>query len=163
MEDIAENGVAAHWAYKTGNQNENNTLGARKWLTRIANYDAESQDSSEFFETMKSDLFNDEVYVFTPKGDIINLKNGSTPIDFAYELHTDVGDKAIACKINRKYAPLNVRLENGQSIEIIVSKSAEPNPAWLNFVSTSKARSSIRSNLRLSLIHILTLPTSPKV
>ena len=71
-----------------------------KWLTRIGN-DAESQDSSEFFETMKSDLFNDEVYVFTPKGDIINLKNGSTPIDFAYELHTDVGDKAIACKINR--------------------------------------------------------------
>ena len=148
MEDVAENGVAAHWAYKTGIQDVNKTLGARKWLKRIANYDEESQDSSEFFETIKSDLFNDEVYVFTPKGDIINLKNGSTPIDFAYELHTDVGDRAIACKINRKYAPLNVRLENGQSIEIIVSKKAEPNPAWLNFVSTSKARSSIRSNLR---------------
>ena len=148
MVEIAENGVAAHWAYKTEKSDASEGLGARKWLKSIIDYDKEAKNSNEFFETIKSDLFNNEVYVFTPDGDILNLKNGATPIDFAYELHTDIGNKTVGCKVNRKYAPLNIQLESGQSIEIEVSEDAEPSPAWLNFVTTSKARSAIRSSLR---------------
>ena len=148
MVEIAENGVAAHWAYKTEKSDASEGLGARKWLKSIIDYDKEAENSNEFFETIKSDLFNNEVYVFTPDGDILNLKNGATPIDFAYELHTDIGNNTVGCKVHRKYAPLNIQLESGQSIEIEVSEDAEPSPAWLNFVTTSKARSAIRSSLR---------------
>ncbi len=149
MELIAENGIAAHWAYKTKEDDRGDSArGTKKWLDNLVDINLSSRDSSEFFESVKSELFNDEVYVFTPAGDIVNLKSGATPIDFAYELHTDIGNQAIACKVNRKYAPLNIQLENGQSIEIIVSKESEPNPEWLNFVASSKARSAIRASLR---------------
>ena len=148
MELVAENGIAAHWAYKSKDSGGPRFLGARKWAEGLKDLNLNSKDSHEFIESLKTDLFNNEVYVFTPNGEIVNLKNGSTPIDFAYELHTDLGNKAIACKVNRKYAPLNVQLDNGQSIEIITGDEVAPDPAWLNFVVSSKARSAIRATLR---------------
>ena len=148
MEIIAQNGIAAHWSYKTKDSVSSDLIGAKKWIESFADLKEASKDSHEFVESIKTDLIYDEVYVFTPAGRIVNLKSGSTPIDFAYELHTDLGNKAIACRVNRKFAPLNIRLENGQSIEIITSDKVEVSPDWLNFVVTSKARSSIRYALR---------------
>lgn len=148
MEIIAQNGIAAHWSYKTKDSVSSDLIGAKKWIESFADLKEASKDSHEFVESIKTDLIYDEVYVFTPAGRIVNLKSGSTPIDFAYELHTDLGNKAIACRVNRKFAPLNIRLENGQSIEIITSDKLEVSPDWLNFVVTSKARSSIRYALR---------------
>ena len=148
MEIIAQNGIAAHWSYKTKDSVSSDLIGAKKWIESFADLKEASKDSHEFVESIKTDLIYDEVYVFTPAGRIVNLKSGSTPIDFAYELHTDLGNKAIACRVNRKFAPLNIRLENGQSIEIIPSDKVEVSPDWLNFVVTSKARSSIRYALR---------------
>ncbi len=148
MEIIAETGISAHWSYKTKDDVSFESIGAKKWIESFTDLNKASIDSHEFVEAIKTDLVYDEVYVFTPAGMIVNLKTGSTPIDLAYELHTELGNKAIACKVNRKYAPLNIRLENGQSIEIITSEKYEVNPEWLNFVVTSKARSSIRSALR---------------
>ena len=148
MELIAQNGIAAHWSYKTKDAVNSDLIGAKKWIEGFSDLEKASVDSHEFVEAIKTDLVYDEVYVFTPAGKIVNLKSGSTPIDFAYELHTELGNKAVACKVNRKYAPLNIRLENGQSIEIIASDKQEVSPDWLNFVVTSKARSSIRLALR---------------
>ena len=148
MELIAQNGIAAHWSYKTKDAVNSDIIGAKKWIEGFSDLEKASVDSHEFVEAIKTDLVYDEVYVFTPAGKIVNLKSGSTPIDFAYELHTELGNKAAACKVNRKYAPLNIRLENGQSIEIIASDKQEVSPDWLNFVVTSKARSSIRLALR---------------
>ena len=148
MEIIAQNGISAHWSYKTKDMFSSDLIGAKKWIESFTALSEASQDSHEFVESIKTDLIYDEVYVFTPAGRIVNLKSGSTPIDFAYELHTDLGSKALACKVNRKFAPLNIRLENGQSIEIITSDKPEVSPDWLNFVVTSKARSSIRLALR---------------
>ena len=148
MEIIAQNGIAAHWSYKTKDAINSDLIGAKKWIEGFSDLKKASIDSHEFVEAIKTDLVYDEVYVFTPAGMIVNLKSGSTPIDFAYELHTELGNKAVACKVNRKYAPLNIRLENGQSIEIIASDKQEVSPDWLNFVVTSKARSSIRLALR---------------
>ncbi len=148
MEIIAENGISAHWSYKTKDSVTSESIGAKKWIESFTDLNKASVDSHEFVEAIKTDLVYDEVYVFTPAGRIVNLKSGSTPIDLAYELHTELGNKAVACKVNRKYAPLNIRLENGQSIEIITSDKQEVSPDWLNFVVTSKARSSIRVALR---------------
>tara|TARA_B100000767_G_C19757207_1_gene533499 strand:+ start:304 stop:2526 length:2223 start_codon:yes stop_codon:yes gene_type:complete len=148
METIAGTGIAAHWSYKTKGQLGSESIGARKWIESFTDLNKASLDTNEFVEALKTDLVYDEVYVFTPKGRIVNLKSGSTPIDLAYELHTELGNHAIACKVNRKYAPLNIQLESGQSIEIITSDDQEVSPDWLNFVVTSKARSSIRSALR---------------
>ena len=148
MEIIAQNGISAHWSYKTKDAVGSDLIGAKKWIEGFTDLKKASVDSHEFVEAIKTDLVYDEVYVFTPAGKIVNLKSGSTPIDFAYELHTELGNKTVACKVNRKYAPLNIRLENGQSIEIIASDKQEVSPDWLNFVVTSKARSSIRLALR---------------
>ena len=148
MEIIAENGISAHWSYKTKDSVTSESMGAKKWIESFTDLNKASADTHEFVEAIKTDLVYDEVYVFTPAGRIVNLKSGSTPIDLAYELHTDLGNQAVACKVNRKYAPLNIRLENGQSIEIITSDKQEVSPDWLNFVVTSKARSSIRLALR---------------
>ena len=148
MEIIAENGISAHWSYKTKDSVNSQSIGAKKWIESFTDLNKASIDTHEFVEAIKTDLVYDEVYVFTPAGMIVNLKAGSTPIDLAYELHTELGNKAIACKVNRRYAPLNIRLENGQSIEIITSEENAVSPEWLNFVVTSKARSSIRSSLR---------------
>ena len=148
MEIIAENGISAHWSYKTKDNATSDSIGAKKWIESFTDLNKASADTHEFVEAIKTDLVYDEVYVFTPAGRIVNLKSGSTPIDLAYELHTDLGNHAVACRVNRKYAPLNIRLENGQSIEIITSEKLEVSPDWLNFVVTSKARSSIRLALR---------------
>ena len=148
METIAGNGIAAHWSYKTKDQINSESMGAKKWIESFTDLNKASIDTNEFVEALKTDLVYDEVYVFTPKGRIVNLKSGSSPIDFAYELHTELGNHTIACRINRKYAPLNIQLESGQSVEIIRSDEQEVSPDWLNFVVTSKARSSIRSALR---------------
>ena len=148
METIAGNGIAAHWSYKTKDQIDSESIGAKKWIESFTDLNKASIDTNEFVEALKTDLVYDEVYVFTPKGRIVNLKSGSTPVDFAYELHTELGNHTLACRINRKYAPLNIQLESGQSVEIIRSDEYEVSPDWLNFVVTSKARSSIRSALR---------------
>ena len=148
MEIIAETGISAHWSYKTKDEVGPDSIGAKKWIESFTDLNNTSLNSQEFVEAIKTDLIYDEVYVFTPKGRIMKLKSGSTPIDLAYAIHIEIGNSAVGCKINRKYAPLNILLENGQSVEIITSDQQEVSPDWLNFVVTSKARSSIRFALR---------------
>ncbi|MFT7128528.1 MAG: guanosine-3',5'-bis(diphosphate) 3'-pyrophosphohydrolase [Gammaproteobacteria bacterium] len=150
MEEMANHGIAAHWLYKTTNGEALNSshARARQWLSGLLEMQQRAGDSLEFIENVKIDLFPDEVYVFSPKGKIMELPQGSTAIDFAYAVHTDVGSKCVACRINRRLAPLSEQLESGQTIEIITSTGAQPNPAWLNFVVTGKARTNIRHALK---------------
>ena len=149
MHKLAEAGVAAHWLYKnkdahvTELQQQTN-----QWLKRLLEIQTESSDSFEFLEHLKIDLFPDEVYVFSPKGKIFVLPKGSTTIDYAYAVHTVVGNTAMAAKINQELVPLRAELTTGDHIEIITASVAKPNPAWLNFVITPKARSQIRLYLR---------------
>jgi guanosine-3',5'-bis(diphosphate) 3'-pyrophosphohydrolase len=149
MHQLAECGIAAHWIYKTS-RDDRSTLphGASEWLSSLLELQSGVGDSMEFLENVKIDLFPDEVYVFTPQGDIMVLPRGATVIDFAYAVHSRVGDSCVAARIDRRLAPLRSRLFNGQTVEIISSEGAVPNPAWLNFVVTSKARSHIRSYLK---------------
>ena len=149
MEKVAENGVAAHWIYKSEGLEVNEAqLRAREWVQRLLEMQHSAGNSLEFIENVKIDLFPDEVYVFTPKGHILELPKGATPVDFAYTVHSDVGNHCIAAKVNRRLVPLSLPLSNGQTIEIITSINAHPNPAWLNFVVTGKARSNIRHVLK---------------
>ena len=149
MEDLANNGIAAHWVYKSKDDVINgNHARTRQWLKGVLELQQHAGSSLEFIENVKIDLFPDEVYVFTPKGSIMELPKGSTPVDFAYAVHTDVGNSCIACRINRRLAPLSEPLESGQTVEIITAPGARPNPAWLNFVTTGKARSNIRHALK---------------
>lgn len=149
MHKVAEAGVAAHWLYKTNDahltQLQQQT---HQWLQRLVEIQTESEDSSEFLENFKIDLFPDEVYVFTPKGNIMALPKGATAVDFAYAVHTDVGNECIAVKINNELAPLRTQMRNGDHVEIITASLAKPNPAWLNYVVTGKARSHIRHYLK---------------
>ncbi|MCK6371872.1 MAG: bifunctional (p)ppGpp synthetase/guanosine-3',5'-bis(diphosphate) 3'-pyrophosphohydrolase [Gammaproteobacteria bacterium] len=150
MDRIAENGIASHWKYKE-NDTERGGLPpqarAREWLASISEIQA-AADSEEFLEHVKVDLFPDKVYVFTPKGDILRLPRGSTCVDLAYAVHTDVGNRCVAAKIDRRLVPLRTQLNSGETVEIITAKSARPNPAWVNFVVTAKARAAIRQFLR---------------
>lgn len=149
MENVAENGVAAHWIYKSSGIEVNEAqLRAREWVQRLLEMQRSTGDSLEFIENVKIDLFPDEVYVFTPKGHIMELPNGATPVDFAYTVHSDIGNSCVAAKVNRRLVPLSFPLVNGQTVEIITAASAYPSPAWLNFVVTGKARSNIRSFLK---------------
>lgn len=149
MHELAESGVAAHWKYKTGADHLNEVQQrTHQWLQRLLDIQSESRDSAEFLENVKVDLFPDEVYVFTPNGKIMALPSGSTSVDFAYAVHTDIGNQCVAAKINYELMPLRTRLNNGDRVEIITSAQARPNPSWLNFVVTGKARSSIRHNLK---------------
>lgn len=153
MEEMANHGIAAHWLYKT---NEGQPLNAshtraRQWLQGLLEMQQRAGDSLEFIESVKIDLFPDEVYVFSPKGKIMELPQGSTAVDFAYAVHTDVGNSCVASRINRRLAPLSEKLQSGQTIEIITSSGAQPNPAWLNFVVTGKARTNIRHFLKNQL------------
>ena len=148
MHRLAESGIAAHWQYKAGeeaggSQHER----AREWLKSLMQMQ-EGGNPEEFFESVKVDLFPDKVYVFTPKGDILRLPRGATCVDFAYAVHTDVGRRCVAAKIDRRLVPLRTELRNGQTVEVITAKGATPNPAWANFVVTAKARASIRSYLK---------------
>lgn len=149
MHNVANSGVAAHWMYKTSDANltalQQQT---HQWLQRLLEIQTESEDSYEFLENFKVDLFPDEVYVFTPKGKILALPRGSTAVDFAYAVHTDVGNSCVAVKINNELAPLRAEMRNGDHVEIITAALAKPNPAWLNYVVTGKARSHIRHYLK---------------
>ena len=147
MDKMAENGIAAHWLYKSFSNN-NVEARAKEWLNSILEIQKNSGNSLEFIEHIKIDLYPDEVYIFTPNGDIMSLPNGSTCVDFAYAVHTDVGHCCIAAKIDRRLVPMSTKLSNGQTIEIITAKGANPNPAWLTFVATVKARSNIRHWLK---------------
>jgi guanosine-3',5'-bis(diphosphate) 3'-pyrophosphohydrolase len=148
MHEVAESGIAAHWQYKEGDESTG-TYGdrAREWLQQLVDIQ-QGGNSEEFLESVKVDLFPDKVYVFTPKGDIRRLPRGSTCVDFAYDVHTDVGNRCVAAKVDRRLVPLRTPLRNGQTVEIISAKGATPNPSWINFVVTAKARASIRQYLK---------------
>lgn len=149
MDKVAENGVAAHWIYKSSGLEVNEAqLRAREWVQRLLEMQRSTGSSLEFIENVKIDLFPDEVYVFTPKGHIMELPKGATPVDFAYTVHSGVGNSCVAAKVNRRLVPLSIPLTNGQTVEIITAPNAHPNPAWLNFVVTGKARSNIRHFLK---------------
>ncbi|MGF2735385.1 RelA/SpoT family protein [Marinobacter sp. DUT-1] len=150
MEHIANNGIAAHWMYKNEPSNVTNVNQARvdRWVKGLMEMRERADDSLEFIEHVKVDLFPDEIYVFTPKGRIMELPSGATPVDFAYAIHTDIGNAAVACRINRNLGSLSQPLQSGQTVEIITAPGARPNPAWLSFVVTGKARSSIRHVLK---------------
>ncbi len=150
MHRVAENGIAAHWGYKEG-ENKGGVIAqakAREWLKGLLDLQQNAGDSIEFLENVKVDLFPDEVYVFSPKGQIMELPRGATIVDFAYAVHTDIGNSCIAAKVNQRHTPLSTRLKNGQTVEIITAPGATPNPSWLNFVFTAKARSNIRNILK---------------
>ncbi|HEY5930857.1 MAG TPA: bifunctional (p)ppGpp synthetase/guanosine-3',5'-bis(diphosphate) 3'-pyrophosphohydrolase [Burkholderiales bacterium] len=149
MHKIAEAGVASHWLYKE-NDTQINDLHRKthQWLQSLLEMQSESGDSIEFLEHLKVDLFPDEVYVFTPKGKIMALPHGATCVDFAYAVHTDIGNRCVAVKINHELVPLRSELKNGDRVEIITAVHAKPNPAWLNYVVTGKARSHIRHFLK---------------
>ena len=149
MDSVAERGVAAHWAYKTDSGPANSAQArAREWLSSLADSQVNTASSDEFIENVKIDLFPDEVYLFTPRGDILALPRNATALDFAYAVHTDVGDHAVAARVDKKLLPLRTRLESGQLVEIITAPSAVPNPAWLESVVTGKARTAIRQYLK---------------
>jgi len=146
----ANMGIAAHWSYKTDDEaGIGSGLRASRWLSSLIDLQKKSSNPTEFADSLRKDLDAEEVYLFSPKGDIYALKAGATPIDFAYEVHTGLGNSIVGCKVNRREAPLNVELESGQTVEIITSsKTVEADPAWLNFVVTGKARSGVRARLR---------------
>ncbi len=149
MDAVAEGGVASHWAYKSGdNRLDQATLNTNKWLQSILDLQARSANAIEFLEHVKIDLFPNEVYIFTPKGKILVLPEGSTPIDFAYTVHTDVGNRCVAARINSVMMPLRTKLKTGDTVEIITAPQARPNAAWLNFAVSSRARSAIRSYIK---------------
>ena len=149
MHRIAEAGVASHWLYKTSHTPINDLhQKTHQWLQSLLESLSESGDSVEFLEHLKVDLFPDEVYVFTPKGKIMALPRGATAVDFAYNVHTDIGNRCVAAKVNFELVPLRSELKNGDRVEIITAPHAKPNPSWLSYVVTSKARSHIRHFLK---------------
>lgn len=149
MNNLAEAGIAAHWMYKTKeNQVSRLQQDTNQWLKRLLEIQSDSADSLEFLEHLKVDLFPDEVYVFSPKGKIFVLPKGSTAVDYAYAVHTDVGNSCFVCKINNELVPLRTEVKTGDHIEIITGPMAKPNPSWLNFVITGKARSQIRAFMK---------------
>lgn len=150
MNRVAEAGIAAHWLYKSddGTTGNNAQVRAREWLRGVLEIQQHAGNSMEFLENVKIDLFPDEAYLFTPSGDIMVLPRGATAIDFAYAVHTDVGNQCVAVKINRRLMPLRTELYNGQTIEIITAPGAQANPGWLEFVKTAKARTNIRALLK---------------
>jgi GTP diphosphokinase / guanosine-3',5'-bis(diphosphate) 3'-diphosphatase len=148
MHRVAEAGIAAHWKYKIGDDPDaGQQERTREWLSNLVSLQ-EAGSSEEFLESVKVDLFPDKVYVFTPKGEILRLPSGATVVDFAYAVHTDIGNRCVAAKVDRRLTPLRTVLRNGQTVEIITAKGATPNPSWVNFVVTAKARSAIRHYLK---------------
>ena len=150
MDDVAEAGIAAHWLYKEGGTHSRSGAHkrAREWLHRIMEMQTVAGNPEEFLEHVKVDLFPESVYVFTPKGRIIELPKGATTVDFAYAIHTDVGNTCVGARVDRRLAPLGTPLTTGQTVEMITAPGARPNPAWLNFAVTAKARSNIRHYLK---------------
>jgi len=149
MEDMANNGIAAHWLYKTDAQSSRGShTRAREWVQGLLEMQQRAGNSLEFIESVKIDLFPDEIYVFTPQGRILELPRRATAVDFAYAVHTDVGNSCVACRVNRQLAPLSEPLQSGQTVEILTSPGARPNPAWLDYAVTAKARTNIHHFLK---------------
>ena len=148
MHMVAEKGVAAHWMYKTNSSSQGMQQLGANWLQSLIDIQDETRDANEFLEHVKIDLFPDAVYVFTPKSKIMALPKGATPVDFAYAIHSDVGDHCVAAQINGEPVPLRTELHSGDVIEIVTAAGARPNPAWLSFVRTGRARSKIRHFLK---------------
>ena len=154
MHLLAENGIASHWIYKTQKDTTEKQsfnaaqLHARQWLDGILEIEKSIKNPLEFIENIKIDLFPDKVYVFTPQGEILELAKGATPIDFAYAIHSDIGNRTIAIKLDKQLAPLSTTLKSGQQIEIITAPDAKPNPKWLDFVVTGRAKTSIKQFLK---------------
>ena len=150
MDQMADKGVAAHWLYKEGGSNTDTTaqMKARRWMQSLLELQQSAGSSFEFIENVKSDLFPEEIYVFTPEGRIIELPMGATAVDFAYAVHTDVGNSCVGVKVDRKPYPMSQPLDSGQTLEVVTSAAARPNATWLNFVVTAKARLQIRTYLR---------------
>jgi GTP diphosphokinase / guanosine-3',5'-bis(diphosphate) 3'-diphosphatase len=149
MHQLADAGVASHWLYKAGDAELSEVQKkTHQWLQNLLDIQADSRDSAEFIEHIKVDLFPDEVYIFTPKGEIMALPRGATAIDFAYSVHTDIGNHCVAAKINGDYMPLSTPLKNGDRVEIVTSESARPSPSWVHFAATGKARAQIRNTLK---------------
>lgn len=145
MHKTAEYGIAAHWRYKEGKVGDEKFEEKLSWLRRLLEWQKDLQEPQEFMETLKIDLFEDEVFVFTPEGDVVSLPKGGTPVDFAYHIHTEVGHRCVGAKVNGKIVPLEYELENSDIVEILTSKKSNgPSRDWLNFVKTSKARSKIK-------------------
>src|SRR5689334_360332 len=148
MHRVAESGIASHWKYKSGELEDSiQQARAREWLSNLVELQ-EGGTSEEFLESVKVDLFPDKVYVFTPRGEILRLPSGATVVDFAYSVHTDIGNRCVAAKVDRRLTPLRTVLRNGQTVEIITAKGAMPNPSWVNFDVTAKARGAIRHYLK---------------
>ncbi len=150
MHEVSEHGIAAHWHYKDGKSDHPSPveIKAQEWVKNLLEIQQSAGNSLDFLENVKIDLFPDVIYVFTPKGDIITLPKGATAIDFAYAVHSNLGHATVGCRINKKLVPLRTVLENGQTVQIIKGSEALPNPNWLNFVTTAKARSQIRHFLK---------------
>jgi (p)ppGpp synthase/HD superfamily hydrolase len=149
MHRLAESGVASHWMYKDDSDRLSQLQKqTHRWLQSLLEIQHQSGDPQEFLEHVKVDLFPDEVYVFTPKGRILSLPRGATAVDFAYAVHTDIGNRCVAAKVNGELVPLRTELRNGDRVEIITASHAKPNPGWLQYVRTGKARSNIRHFLK---------------
>ena len=149
MHRMAESGIAAHWLYKSDNSSSENAQDrANEWLRDLLEIQKTAGDSLEFIDNLKVDLFPQEVFVFTPQGNIIKLPRGATIVDFAYAIHTDIGNACVSARIDNKLVPLQTKLENGMTAEVITASWARPNPLWLNHIITAKARSSIRNYLK---------------
>jgi GTP pyrophosphokinase len=144
MHHVAESGIAAHWKYKEGKGYDEREVERFAWLRQLLEWQQELQDSKDFMDSVKVDLFPEEVYVFTPQGDVKSLPKQSTPIDFAYSIHSDIGDKCVGAKVNGKLVPLKYELKNGDIVEIITSPHHTPSKDWLKIVKSSKARNRIR-------------------
>jgi GTP pyrophosphokinase len=149
MHKIAEEGIAAHWAYKEGRAGLSKDDEKFAWLRQLMEWQQDLKDPKEFLETVKVDLFTDEVFVFTPRGDVKSLPRGATPVDFAYAVHSVVGERCVGAKVNGKITPLRYRLKNGDTIEILTSPTAHPSKDWLTFVKTSRAQARIRGYIKL--------------
>ncbi len=148
MDDMANYGIAAHWFYKSQGDSQPTSSRAADWVKGLLQIQQQAGNPLEFIEHVKNDLYPDEIYVFTPKGKIITLSSGATAVDFAYAVHTDVGNRCVGCKINNRLAALSEQLQSGQMVEIVTAQRAQPHPNWLDFVTTAKARSAIRHDLK---------------
>ncbi len=144
MDRIAEEGIASHWKYKEGYGSDKEIPNQYAWMRRLLEWQKSLTDPKEFLETIRLDLFSWEVYVFTPKGEVKALPKGATPVDFAYSIHSEVGNRCTGAKVNERIVPLNYQLKNGDIVQIITSKNHKPSKDWLNFVKTSTARTRIR-------------------
>ncbi|MBI5544713.1 MAG: bifunctional (p)ppGpp synthetase/guanosine-3',5'-bis(diphosphate) 3'-pyrophosphohydrolase [Deltaproteobacteria bacterium] len=148
MHKIAEEGIAAHWAYKEGKSGQSKDDAKFAWLRQLMEWQQDLKDPKEFLETVKVDLFTDEVFVFTPKGDVKSLPRGATPVDFAFAIHSDVGNKCVGAKVNGKIVPLRYKLKNGDTVEVLTSGNAHPSKDWLTYVKTSRAQAKIRAYIK---------------